>query len=126
MFEEILKVPSTFIDRTNSNRVVLEKGTELLYPNQGDQRKFKLFSQFYHDRKTKLLGHVLRAGDDDPLVKFSSNKVLLLEYNTAKKESVALGNTGCIMPKNTRSNISLVATSMKKWLLKMHASIMQP
>ena len=61
-----------------------------------------------------------------PYVKFHSNKVLLLEYNTAKKESVALGNTGCIMPKNTRSNISLVATSMKKWLLKMHASIMQP
>ena len=48
---KILNIPSAFIDRTNSNRVVLEKCTELLFPNQGGQRKFKLFSQSYHDRK---------------------------------------------------------------------------
>ena len=79
---KILKIPTTFIDKTNSNRVVLEKRTELLYPNQGDQRKFKLFSQSYQDRKTKLLGHVVRAVDDDPLrqVSFQQGTALRVQY----------------------------------------------
>ena len=67
----ILKIPSTFIDRRYSNRVVLQRCTEILFANQGDQRQFEVFSQSYLHRKSKLLGHVLRAGPEDPMRQIS-------------------------------------------------------
>jgi hypothetical protein len=63
----ILKIPSSFIDRRYSNRVVLQRCTAILYTNQGDQREFELFSQSYLHRKSKLLDHLLRAGPEDPM-----------------------------------------------------------
>ena len=67
----ILKIPSTFIDRRYSNRVVLQRCTEILFANQGDQRQFEIFSQSYLHRKSKLLGHVFRAGPEDPMRQIS-------------------------------------------------------
>ena len=63
----ILKIPSPFIDRRYSNRVVLQRCTEILFANQGDQRQFEVFSRSYIHRTSKLLGHVLRAGPEDPM-----------------------------------------------------------
>ena len=67
----ILKIPTTFIDRRYSNTVVLQRCTAILFTNQGDQRQFELFSQSYLHRKSKLLGHVLRAGPSDPMRQIS-------------------------------------------------------
>ena len=78
----ILKIPPTFIDRTNSNRAVIEKCSGILYPNHGDQRKFELFSQSYHNRKSKLLGHVLRTSNADPLrqISFQPSNAQRVQY----------------------------------------------
>jgi len=78
----ILKIPSTFIDRQNSNKVVLQRCTAILYANQGDQREFELFSQSCLHRKSKLLGHVLRAGPEDPMrqISFQPNNAIRVPY----------------------------------------------
>ena len=51
-------------------------------PNQGDQREFELFSQSYLHRKSKLLGHVLRAGPEDPMrqISFQPNNAIRAPY----------------------------------------------
>ena len=54
---KILKVPSTSIDRRNTNTEVLNRHTALAYPNRGDRREFELFSQSYLCRNSKSLGH---------------------------------------------------------------------
>ena len=82
MFEENPQIPSTFIDRRNFNKVVLQRCTAILYANQGDQREFELFSQSYLHRKSKLLGHVLRAGPEDPMrqISFQPNNAIRVPY----------------------------------------------
>ena len=78
----ILKIPTTFIDRRYSNRVVLQRCTEILFANQGDQRQFEIFSQSYLHRKSKLLGHVFRAGPEDPMrqISFQPYSAVLPQY----------------------------------------------
>ena len=96
---KILKIPSTFIDRRNSNRVVLQRCTAILYANQGDQREFELFSQSYVHRKSKLLGHVSRAGPEDPMrqISFQPNNAIRAHYG--RKRVGRQSKIGCIMQK---------------------------
>ena len=88
-FRKTLKVPSTFIDRRNTNREVLNRCAALAYPNRGDRREFELFSQSYLRRKSKiyLLGHVLRASHDDPLRQISFQPDCALRVSYGKKTS---------------------------------------
>ena len=67
---------------SNPNRVVLQRCTEILYQNQGDQREFELFSRSYHRRKSRSLGHVLRSRDEDPMrqVSFQPSSAIRVQY----------------------------------------------
>ena len=56
----ILKIPSTYIDRTQTNDVVLQKANET---GTHTQR----LSESWKEQKLKLLGHILRADHSDPL-----------------------------------------------------------
>ena len=64
---QILKLETTFINRANSNQKVFEIATRTAYPNPDDNRHIKRFSDFHKERKANLLGHILRASEDDPL-----------------------------------------------------------
>ena len=77
--------PSTSIDRRNTNREVLNRCTALAYPNRGDRREFELFSQSYLRRKSKLLGHVLRASHDDPMRQISFQPDCAIRVSYGKK-----------------------------------------
>ena len=66
----ILKIPPTFIGRSNTNRNVLNT-----LKNDYDCA-IDLFSESWMKRKLKLLGHILRSNPDDPL------RQVLFEYNS--------------------------------------------
>jgi len=57
----ILSIPPTFVDRTWTNKMVMERATE----EAG--KPIKTFSESWRSQKFKLLGHLLRAEVTDPL-----------------------------------------------------------
>ena len=64
---KILGLAPTFIDRRNTNHAVPQECADIAFTNREDHKEISLFSEYYLCRKTKLLGHVLRAPEDDPL-----------------------------------------------------------
>ena len=79
---KILGLASTFIDRRNTNQAELKKCTDIVSTHRKDHKQISLFSEYYLHRKTKLLGHVLRAPEDDPLrqVSFEPNSGNRVDY----------------------------------------------
>ena len=79
---KILGLASTFIDRRNTNQAVLKKCTDIVSTHRKDHKQISLFSEYYLHRKTKFLGHVLRAPEDDPLrqVSFEPNSGNRVDY----------------------------------------------
>ena len=73
---------TTFVNRANSNAKVLEEATKLAYPRQDDNRRIRLYSEQHRDRKAKLLGHIARAPDEDPLrqITFQAGTCKRVEY----------------------------------------------
>ena len=79
---KILKMGTTFINRANSNKAVYDKATRVAYPREGDQRVVLPFSEYHKKKKAKLLGHILRTDEDDPLrqVSFQPGTAYRVEY----------------------------------------------
>ena len=79
---KILNMETTFINRANSNKRVYEKASELAYPKPEDKRQVKRFSDFHKERKAKLLGHIARTEDSDPLreITFQPGTTYRVEY----------------------------------------------
>jgi hypothetical protein len=67
----ILRLASTCIDRSNTNRAVVQKASSIAYPDTHGHRSVKLFSEHYNERRASLLGHIIRACDSDPLRQIS-------------------------------------------------------
>lgn len=68
---KILGWETTFTNRMNTNERVYHRATEIAFPKEGDNRVIRRFSEFHRDRKAKLLGHVLRTNNQDPLRQIS-------------------------------------------------------
>ena len=64
---KMLGMSSTFISRAITNRRLLEVATATAYPKRRDDRKIIPFSIYHQERRSKLLGHVLRCDNTDPL-----------------------------------------------------------
>lgn len=79
---QILRLDTTFINRANSNKKVFEVASQIAYPDPNDSRCVKRFSDFHKERKAKLLGHILRADNSDPLreVTFQPDSASRVEY----------------------------------------------
>ena len=88
---KILGLAPTFIDGRNTNQAELKKCTDIVFTHREDHKKISLFSEYYLHRKTKLLGHVLRAPEYDPLRQVS------LEPNSGNR--VDYGKRRCGRPK---------------------------
>ena len=63
---QILNKTHTYWNRDHTNKHLIEEATKAAYPNK-PWKKIKLFSQFYQERKIKLMGHIIRASNSDPL-----------------------------------------------------------
>ena len=79
---KILKLETTFINRANLHANVLKRATQIAYPKPEDTRKIQRFSDFHKDRKAKLLGHILRTDNEDPLrqISFQNTSAYRVEY----------------------------------------------
>ena len=79
---KIMGMSPTFINRANTNRKLLEAASAAAYPNPGDTRKVLPFSKYHEERRVKLLGHILRSNDQDPMrqVSFIPSSALRVDY----------------------------------------------
>ena len=79
---QILRLQTTFVNRANSNKFVFEMASKTAYPDPQDKRVIPRFSEFHRERNATLLGHILRASDDDPLreVTFQPSSAYRVEY----------------------------------------------
>ena len=79
---KILGMSSTFISRANTNRRLFEVATATAHPKRGDDRKIIPLSIYHQERRSKLLGHVLRCGNTDPLrqVSFVPESAYRVDY----------------------------------------------
>ena len=79
---KILNKAPTYIDRANTNARLLEEASMIAFPSRDDQRKILLFSEFHNLRRAKLLGHILRSTNSDPLrqVSFMPNSASRIDY----------------------------------------------
>ena len=78
---KILKLPSTFIDRRFTNRNVLDRVSALMFGHHHHNPSI-LFSHCYNERRAKLLGHIARTSQQDPLrqVSFQPDSVNRIQY----------------------------------------------
>ena len=61
----------TFVDRSNTNTAVIQKASSIAYPDRNNPRSIQLFSIHYNEKRAKLLGHIIRTSDADPLRQIS-------------------------------------------------------
>ena len=96
---KILQRPSSFADRRYTNQKILDEATSVAFPTRGDNRKITRFSEYHMNRRAKLLGHILRSSNDDPMrqVSFLPHSASRVDYG--KNESENRGKTGCITRK---------------------------
>ena len=79
----------TFI--ANANRAVVQKASSIAYPYENAQRRVASFSEHHHERRARLLWHIIRAQDTDPLRQVS------LEPQSANR--VQYGKKRCGRPR---------------------------
>jgi hypothetical protein len=82
----ILQRNSTFIDRRNTNKSLLEEASSIAYPSRCDRRKIIPFSEYHMNRRVKLLGHILRSNGNDPMrqISFLPDSAHRVEYGTKR------------------------------------------
>ena len=82
----ILQRNSTFIDRRNTNKSLLEEASSIAYPSRCDPRKIIPFSEYHMNRRVKLLGHILRSNGNDPMrqISFLPDSAHRVEYGTKR------------------------------------------
>ena len=79
---KIMGMSSTYINRANTNQRLLAAASDAAFPNPGDTRKVLPFSRYHEERRAKLLGHILRSPDVDPLrqVSFTPSTASRIDY----------------------------------------------
>ena len=82
--EKILGLQTMYVNRANTNEVVMRKANEETNKNRsGNQRVLKLFSDLVLERRGRLAGHIIRAPPEDPLRQVS--------YQPNSADSYAVG-----------------------------------
>ena len=64
---KILGMRTTFIDRTNTNKKVFERANHFLHKPNAPERKVTSFSEYVQVQQNKLLAHIVRSPNHDPL-----------------------------------------------------------
>ena len=125
---KILNLPSIFIDRRFTNRYVLRRASDLV-STHGNHKTNLLFSHCYNERRTKLLGHIARSTQQDPLrqISFQPNSVNCVPYgkkrhSRSRQNWLHYTNTYIYIRRKTAS----VYITLKRPFKRMHVYTMQP
>ena len=58
---------TTYIDRSNTNRRVIDKAKEVKNPKHIEGKNILTFNEYVNKKQNELMAHTIRADDDDPL-----------------------------------------------------------
>ena len=66
----------------NVDERVYDEATKVAYPRDSDNRKVQRFSLFHANRKAKLMGHIARTENNDPLrqITFQADTAYRIQY----------------------------------------------
>jgi len=64
---KILKLDTTFVDRSNTNTKVLTLANECKNPKHIPSKNIKTFEQYLYDKQKALIKHIVRLPEEDPL-----------------------------------------------------------
>ena len=122
---KILNLPSTFIDRRFTNRYVLRRASDLM-STHGSHENNLLFSHCYIERRAKLLGHIARTTQQDPLrqISFQPNSVNRVPYG--KKRHGRPRQNWLHYTKKIYTMKKCISLTMKRPFKRMHVYSMQP
>ena len=81
----ILGLDSTYVNRANTNDLVLRKANEEMEKYKPNSNKIKLFSELVREKRIKLAGHILRTSEDDPLRQVSYKPNSANTYEICKR-----------------------------------------
>ena len=84
---QILRMQATYMNRANTNEKVYQQATEHLAEKHPDKQVQRL-SAYIDEKGLKLLGHLLRAMDDDPV------RASCLRSGTAAPKHLDVKRTG--------------------------------
>ena len=122
---KILNLPSTFIDRRFTNRYVLRRSSDLM-STHGNHENNLLFSHCYNERRAKLLGHIARTTQQDPLrqISFQPNSVNRIPYGKKRHGRPRQNWLHYTKKKYTKKNC--ISLTLKRPFKRMHVYLMQP
>ena len=125
---KILNLPSTFIDRRFTNRYVLRRASDLM-STHGNHENNLLCSHCYNERRAKLLGHIARTTQQDPLrqISFQPNSVNRVPYG--KKRHGRPRQNWLHYTKKQKyiyTKKKCISLTMKRPFKRMHVYSMQP
>ena len=88
---KILQRPSSFADRRYTNHKIFDEATSVAFPTRGDNRKITRFSEYHMNRRAKLLGHILRSSNDDPMrqVSFLPHSASRVDWKKTSRKTEA-------------------------------------
>ena len=121
---KILGLAPTYVDRANTNRVVIQKASLTAFPH--DRRYMQFFSEYYNDRRSSLLGHIIRTPDADPLrqIPFQPRSAFRVQYG--KKRCGRPRQNWLHYTKNMFTKTSFIVIYTQRTLQKTSLFIMQP
>ena len=79
-----LKKKHTFYCRAHTNNHVLQEANLSAY-GPDSNRKIELFGEAYEHRRAKLLGHIIRADNQDPLRRVTLQNDTAYRHNLGKR-----------------------------------------
>ena len=82
---KILNMKASYIDRTNTNATILRKASEIKNPTNVAGKNVKTFSEYLATQQNKLLCHIARAPEDDPMRQCTFNRNTNYPYSVAKR-----------------------------------------
>jgi hypothetical protein len=114
----ILRISSTFIDRRNPNRVVLQRCTvqKSFTKIKATNGNLNFLANLITAENPDYRACILRSRDEDPMRKFHSNLAVQLGSSMGRNELVARGQMCYIMLNNMFSSIFFMITNtMRQW-----------
>ena len=81
----ILKMKTTFVERSNSNQKVFAAANAIKNPKREEGKDIVTFSSFLHKQANQLLAHTIRAEEGDPLKECTFNNGTVNPYTIQQR-----------------------------------------
>ena len=81
----ILKMKTTFVERSNSNQKVFAVANAIKNPKREEGKDMTSFSSFFHKQANQLLAHTIRADEGGPLKECTFNNGTIHPYTVQER-----------------------------------------